>query len=260
MKAIAPVLNVLNSLERTNLRNAEKVIEKGQQTFLDVGNALIEIRDGNLFRETHKTFKTYCREKWGFEDSRARQLIGGAERAKRLESVTRVTLLPPTGEKQLRPLARLPEDQQGDAWADAVDAAGGCQPTAAQVQDVVDLYLADNEPPDAQEPETTSGSPRPPKGHQQATGKPDRGKCPVCAGTRWTEDEDGVSCAKCHHPWGEPAGDPDEDRITTQKAKARKTTEALMRAIDDLQCMKARPLHDEAIKGCKRLLTIIKQW
>ena len=119
---------------------------------------------------------------------------------------------------------------------------------------------APESPPDAQEPETTSGSPGPPKGHQQATGKPDRGKCPVCAGTKWQEDEDGVSCAKCHHPWGEATGGPDDDRITTQKAKARKTTEALMRAIDDLQCMKARPLHDEAIKACKGLLTIIKRW
>ena len=281
MKAIAPVLN---SLERTALRNAQKVIEKGQRTFLEVGNALMEIRDANLFRETHETFKTYCRDKWGFEDSRARQLIGGAETAKRIESVTTVTLLPPSGERQVRPLAKLPEDQQAAAWADAVDEADGEQPTAAQVQGVVDLYLADNEPPDspesppdAREHGTTSGSAKPPKGRQQATGQPDRGKCPVCAGTKWKEDDDGVSCSKCHHPWGEPAGDPDEDRIKTQRQKTVKTVEALMRAFDDLQAMKARQEHtgptkwiaDEVdatlrdmgvIAACKGLLKLAKGW
>ena len=160
----------------------------------------------------------------------------------------------------------------------APDAAVGLPGSAGDDVSSADPFEdAPESPPDAQEPETTSGSPRPPKGHQQATGKPDRGKCPVCAGTRWTEDEDGVSCAKCHHPWGEPAGDPDEDRIKTQRQKTVKTVEALVRAFDDLQAMKAKPEHGGATKwtadevgatlkdmgviaACKGLLTIAKRW
>jgi len=214
---MAIAVQPLNSLERTKLRKAEKTIRNGQQTFLDVGNALIVIRDGNLFRETHKSFKAYCRDKWGFEDRYARRLISGAEVVKRLESTVQSRPLPsgggsgpigtlepppsdaastpvpsgggsgpvgpleppdsdtisapgetphssvqiPTNEWQLRALAKLPEDQQAAAWADAVEAAGG-QPTGAQVEEVVKTYLADNEPPEEdeeppEEPDTAAG-------------------------------------------------------------------------------------------------------
>lgn len=91
--------------------------------------------------------------------------------------------------------------------------------------------------------------------------KPDYGKCPVCAGVKWTEDDDGhVVCAKCHHPHGEPAGDVDKDRISTQRQKTVKTLEAAMRAFDDLQTMLAKPGHDGAIKSCKKLIETAKGW
>ena len=95
---------------------------------------------------------------------------------------------------------------------------------------------------------------------EKADATPDYGKCPNCHGTKWTEGTDGVACAKCCHPYGEPAGDVDDDRLTTQRQKTVKTCEALMRAFDDLQCMKAMKVHDEAITSCKRLLTVAKGW
>lgn len=102
-------------------------------------------------------------------------------------------------------------------------------------------------------------SPRTPR---KGTDKPGSlGKCPVCAGTKWDEDDpDCWTCSKCHHPYGEPAGDTDEDRLTTQRQKTVKTAEALMRAFDDLQHMHPRSEHAEAIEGCKRLLTTAKGW
>lgn len=89
---------------------------------------------------------------------------------------------------------------------------------------------------------------------------PDYGKCPNCAGTKWDEDEDGVSCHKCHHPWGESTGGADEDRITTQRQKTVKTVEALMRAFDDLQIMKAKKEHGAALEMCHKLLKLAKEW
>ncbi len=108
-------------------------------------------------------------------------------------------------------------------------------------------------PPSEDEP------PEPPQDAPE-TEPQDYGKCPNCAGVKWTEDEDGVVCKKCNHPHGEPAGDRDEDRIKTQRQKTIKTAEALLRAFDDLQTMKARPEYDEAILRTKQLLAIARGW
>lgn len=86
------------------------------------------------------------------------------------------------------------------------------------------------------------------------------GKCPACAGTKWIETDDGIACEKCRHPYGEPAGDTDEERLKTQRQKTVKTIEALMRAFDDLQTMSAKPEHDEAVRSCKTLLKLAKGW
>lgn len=107
--------------------------------------------------------------------------------------------------------------------------------------------------------------------------RPDYGRCPNCAGTKWDEDDDGVCCASCRHPYGEPAGDVDDDRLGTQRAKTVKTVEALQRAFDDLQFLKAKKDHEGVTKwseadaiatlkdmgvvlGCKALLSIAKGW
>lgn len=98
-------------------------------------------------------------------------------------------------------------------------------------------------------------------GHKPpASSTPSYGKCPNCLGLKWTEDDDGVSCAKCHHPHGEPAGDVDEDRLKIQRSKTVKTAEALMRAFDDLQAMEARVEHQAAVDGCKALMRLAKGW
>lgn len=111
-------------------------------------------------------------------------------------------------------------------------------------QDVIDAEFEAVEPP-----REDAGSPQ-----------PDYGKCPNCAGTKWDEDDEGVACAKCHHPHGEPAGEVDDDRLKIQRQKTVKTVEALMRAFDDLQVMQARPEHADVIRTCKALLKTAKEW
>jgi len=101
--------------------------------------------------------------------------------------------------------------------------------------------------------------PPPPKPAREAP-EADYGKCPNCLSAEWDEDEFGVSCAKCHHPWGEPAGDPDEDRVKIQRLKTIKTVEATMRAFDDLQYLQARAWHNDAIRQCKALLKMAQEW
>jgi len=85
-------------------------------------------------------------------------------------------------------------------------------------------------------------------------------KCPNCAGTNWDDDEDGISCSKCHHPHGEPSGDVDDDRLHTQRQKTVKTLEAAMREFDDLQMMKAKAEHTGVIGDLKRHIGIARAW
>ena len=67
------------SEERT-LDDLEHVIEKGRVAFLEVGEALSEVRDRRLYREAgYKTFEQYTRERWHFGASRARQIIGATK-------------------------------------------------------------------------------------------------------------------------------------------------------------------------------------
>lgn len=86
------------------------------------------------------------------------------------------------------------------------------------------------------------------------------GQCPNCLGNKWDTLDDGTYCARCNHPYGEPAGDVDEDRIKTQRQKTVKTIEALMRAFDDLQLLLPNDLHEYSITTCKALLEAAKEW
>jgi len=140
----------LTIVERDDLDQHEAVIEQGLQTFVEVGTALLEIRDGRLYRQTHATFEEYCRERWGFTDRRARMLISAAEVVSNIKSGTTVPILPDS-ERSIRPLTHLDPDTQREAWTKAVDTAPNGKVTAAHVQRVVDGYkeqaeeLADDE-------------------------------------------------------------------------------------------------------------------
>ncbi len=170
-------------------------------------------------------------------------------------------------------------DVASKAARKAAAEAGGKQPPKPRKppkDDPIDVEFEDA--PEADQTDLDEQEPisRPPRNGKD---KPaDYGKCPNCAGTKWDTDEDEyISCCKCHHPHGEPAGDVDEDRLTTQRQKTVKTLEAAMRAFDDLQTMCAKREHGgredtdnvdipEAVKDigvikvCKGLLKIAKEW
>lgn len=79
------VTTTLAETEKTLLAECESVIQKGLGTFLEVGRALAEIRDQQLYRETHKTFEKYCKDVWDLSRGRAYQQIGGYETVSLLE-------------------------------------------------------------------------------------------------------------------------------------------------------------------------------
>jgi hypothetical protein len=80
LQTIEPTaITALTPGERRHLQALEKRIERGMQTFKEVGASLQEVRDSRLYRETHTSFESYCHERWGLERQRAYQLIGANE-------------------------------------------------------------------------------------------------------------------------------------------------------------------------------------
>lgn len=152
----------LTGSEQRDLTKHEKVIERGVKTFVEVGKALLAVRsdERKLYRE-FGTFEDYCQERWGFSKSRAYQLI---DASKTQENVHNCGQNAPTNEAQARELARLPDEQQAGCWKDYAEEceADDVRPTAAGLREKVDLWKADNEPPDLDpEPDTIDVDPEP---------------------------------------------------------------------------------------------------
>lgn len=122
----------LTSEELASLRANEQIIEKGLETFLYVGKALATIRDGGLFRSTHKTFGEYVEARHGFTPQRAYQLISASDfhtkLASRNSKMGRIT-----SERATRALMTVPNDRLADIL-DAVLAEG--EPTADRIVEI----------------------------------------------------------------------------------------------------------------------------
>lgn len=116
----------------SRLDELEAIVERGLETFIEVGNALLEIRLCKMYRPAHKTFEDYCRKRWGMSRQRAHQLMDASAVAKNLSTAVDVS---PTSERQVRPLAKLEPDQQCEAWEAATKE--NPTPTAEQVARVV---------------------------------------------------------------------------------------------------------------------------
>lgn len=98
-----------------SLDECERVIERGLGTFVEVGEALMAIRDQRLYRSTHGDFDTYCRERWGMSKRHANRSIEAAGIA---GSVGPIGPTPQT-ESQARALAPLRDDPE--AMAEVMD-------------------------------------------------------------------------------------------------------------------------------------------
>src|SRR5690606_3160605 len=122
----------------------ETAIGRARDSFVEIGLTLREIRDSGrpsqrLYRQTHATFEEYCRDRWGFNDSRARQLVIAAQRYQSLAAVKNLTVLPST-ESHVAALGRCESDEQAaEVWEAVVeDAPDPSKITAAFIKQYVD--------------------------------------------------------------------------------------------------------------------------
>lgn len=127
---------------------------KVERAFYEAGSALREIRDRKLYRSTHKTFESYCKDRFGFRRSHSYQLIDASGVVDNLltngkqnkmsanggqnETRTNCSQILPTSERQVRALVSLPPDEQRSVWTEAVEQSNGKIPTGAKVKGIVE--------------------------------------------------------------------------------------------------------------------------
>jgi hypothetical protein len=131
----------LTLVEIDSLAGHEATIERHLDTFVAVGEALLAIRDGRLYRETHDTFEDYCRERWGLARKRGYDLMAAAQVSAVLSPIGDTP--GPANEAVARELAPLRDEPERlrEAWQEAVERHGP-EPTAAEVREIVKPTLA----------------------------------------------------------------------------------------------------------------------
>ena len=122
--------------EKDLLTKCEARIEKGFETFVDVGAALKDIRENELYRGSFKSFEDYVSKRWNWTRQHAYRQINAAITVAQLNDNPAIDILP-KNERQVRPLAKLHPEDRSDAWQQVLDESDG-QPTEAVVQSVVD--------------------------------------------------------------------------------------------------------------------------
>lgn len=131
---------LLNIEERNELERCEVVIKQGLQTFVEVGHALMLIRDKRLYRAEFGTFEDYCNDKWQLTRRHVNRLVGSSQV---------INNLGPRGpkpqyEKHARPLTKLEPELQSKAWNETINRHGD-NITASKVEQVVNEFKPLNE-------------------------------------------------------------------------------------------------------------------
>lgn len=141
---------MMNEVEIVNghtLEQNEETIRKGLSTFVEVGNALMEIRDERQYIEAgFDRFEDYCRERWDMSYRYADDHIGAA----RVCAIAQVN--PPKSEWVARPLVKLlnqdGEDAVRQAWTQIVEKHDGQRPiTGKEVRRFLTLGGVSYHPP-----------------------------------------------------------------------------------------------------------------
>lgn len=122
--------------DKAELEMLEEVIESGLQTFVEVGNALLVVREKQLYRKVlgYQTFEEYCRERWSMGRRYANMIIAASGVVSNLGTLVPIL---PTTEKHARPLTSLLPEQQREVWKQVIEETHGNGITAAKVEKAV---------------------------------------------------------------------------------------------------------------------------
>lgn len=125
----------------STLAECERVIERGLKTFIDVGVALVTVRDGKLYRASYPTFEAYCQNRWSISRTRAYELISASEVTRQLSAIADTPQ--PANEGQARALGGLEPQQAAEVMTKAADTG---KVTAATIKTARDKVAPKPEP------------------------------------------------------------------------------------------------------------------
>lgn len=129
--------DVLSRDELLALSGYEQTIERGLNTYIEVGTALGQVREQRLYRAQYASFQAYCATRWGFTGRRGNQLIEAAEVGR---------ILPIANAGQAAALAAVPEPERAEVLAEATERSGG-KPTAKTITEVANERADGPTPP-----------------------------------------------------------------------------------------------------------------
>jgi hypothetical protein len=107
--------------EERRFQECEKIITDGLNTFMEVGQALTEIRNRRLYREDFKTFEAYAHQKWGIKRQRAYELMGASEVTRNLSEISDIL---PAKESHAASLLKLSPEDQRKTWQEIIEESG----------------------------------------------------------------------------------------------------------------------------------------
>lgn len=150
-----------------SLEECEAVVERGQHTFIEVGQALAEIRDARLYLGSHPSFEGYLKSRWGMGRSWAYSLIDASSVASSIQSQSGVRSSGHGKSQGVRSnghfldatkaakLAKVPEEKRLEVWGSVVEEAekSGEPVTVAKVKAAVDKVVPPKpKPPKVEKP------------------------------------------------------------------------------------------------------------
>lgn len=128
----------LSAPEASRLAHLEKIVESGINASREAGEALLEIRDKNLYRSNHESFRDYVEKRWSCGKAYANRLISAAETRERIMAkVSDKQVAKDMGERQLRELTNVPDKKLDAVMSRAMEIAKGegkSSPVAAMLK------------------------------------------------------------------------------------------------------------------------------
>lgn len=126
----------MSKVARTGNRRLDQLEHDIEYGIRSIGKSLMEIRDSRIYMEDYESFEAYCKERWGFTDRHARNLIDAEKVRAKIATVVPVESL---RESHLIELSKLPEKQQAQVAAAVIEKCESEQrePTAKDFRQAV---------------------------------------------------------------------------------------------------------------------------